>query len=117
MRGEDRDGSREAPRALVAVRVQYRFDGRDPFAEESAVDLSASGVLVRCGTPRRVGTMLELVLVAADGARHVRGFGRVARVGQCPDGSPGIGIQFVSLDERDLDLLRELVAAASDDGS
>lgn len=117
MQGEGlppREGLREAPRASVAIRVQYRFDARDPFADELAVDLSASGLLVRCVEARRVGAMVELVLVASDGVRKVRGFGRVARVGHCPDGSPAIGIQFVSLDERDLELLRELVAAASD---
>jgi hypothetical protein len=35
----------------------------------------------------------------------------VARSGTCPDGCPGIAIQFVSLEERASDLLEELVGS------
>jgi hypothetical protein len=42
----------------------------------------------------------------------IHGFGRVARVGKCPDGSPGMGVQFVSFEEEDLEFLEELVAIA-----
>jgi hypothetical protein len=103
---------REAPRAPVPVEVHYRFGSRDDFAVRAALDLSATGVFLPFDGAHRVGAMVELELVSPGGARTLHGFGRVARVGSCPDGTPGMGVQFVSFDEEDLELLEQLVAVA-----
>jgi len=103
---------REAPRAPVPCDVRYRFDSKADFSVRTAVDLSATGVFLPAEGAHQVGAMVELQLVSLGGARILRGFGRVARVGRCPDGSPGMGVQFVSFDEEDLALLEKLVAAA-----
>jgi len=106
------EGNREAPRAPVLCDVHYRFEQHQDFAVRGAVDLSASGVFLPVEDAHPVGTMVELKLTSRGGARTLRGFGRVARVGRCPDGSPGMGVQFVSFAEQDLELLEGLVADA-----
>jgi hypothetical protein len=93
------------------VQVHYRFDPAAEFLAEVAVDLSMSGVFLRNRGQHRVGAMVHLRLELPDGRPTVEGFGRVARTGTCPDGCPGIAIQFVSLEERATDLLEELVAS------
>jgi len=109
--GGVRDSRREAPRAQVPVRVQYRFEPQAAFVAEEAVDLSASGVFLRYGGEHRVGAMVHLRLALPEGQPTVEGFGRVARSGVCPDGCPGIAIQFLSLEERGIALLEDLVAS------
>jgi hypothetical protein len=109
--GSGRDTRREAPRASVPVKVHYRFDPAAGFLAEAAVDVSVSGVFLRYGGEHRIGAMVHLRLELPDGRPTVEGFGRVARSGTCPDGCPGIAIQFVSLEERATDLLEELVAS------
>jgi Tfp pilus assembly protein PilZ len=109
--GSGRDSRREAPRASVPVQVHYRFDPAADFLAEAAVDLSVSGVFLRTRGEHRVGAMVHLRLELPDGRPTVEGFGRVARSGTCPDGCPGIAIQFVSLEERASDLLEELVGS------
>jgi len=113
--GGDKDHGergREAPRAPVPVHVHYRFDAREEFTVHPAVDLSATGVFVPFHGAHRVGAMVELVLVPPGGEQSLHGFGRVARMGICPDGAPGMGVQFVSFEESALGLLEELVAGA-----
>ncbi|HVP67621.1 MAG TPA: PilZ domain-containing protein [Anaeromyxobacteraceae bacterium] len=114
MGGETDRGERgrEAPRASVAVHVHYRFDPRQAFTIQAAVDLSATGVFVPFDGAHRVGAMVELVLIPPGSENALHGFGRVARLGRCPDGAPGMGVQFVSFEERDLELLESLVAGA-----
>jgi hypothetical protein len=112
--GSGRETRREAPRAAVPIRVHYRFDPAAEFQAEAAVDLSVSGVFLRYQGEHRVGAMVHLRLVLPDGKPTVEGFGRVARFGTCPDGGPGIAIQFVSLEERAADLLEELIASTSE---
>jgi Tfp pilus assembly protein PilZ len=109
--GSGRDSRREAPRASVPVQVHYRFDPAADFLAEAAVDLSVSGVFLRTRGEHPVGAMVHLRLELPDGRPTVEGFGRVARFGTCPDGCPGIAIQFVSLEERASDLLEELVGS------
>jgi hypothetical protein len=109
--GGVRDSRREAPRARLPVSVHFRFEPQAAFVAEEAVDVSASGVFLRYRGEHRVGAMVHLRLAMPDGRPTVEGFGRLARFGTCPDGSPGIAIQFVSLEERGTDLLEELVAA------
>lgn len=103
---------REAQRAPVPVDVHYRFSAREEFTVRRAVDLSATGVFLPYDGEKRVGAMVELRLISPDGGRTLQGFGRVARLGRCPDDSPGMGVQFVSFAEQDLELLEELVAVA-----
>ena len=103
------DRGREACRAQVAVRVHYRFHPQETFAVAEAVDLSASGVLVRCDGDGRVGSMVHVRLALPDGNGTVEGFGRVARSGTCKDGGPAMAIQFLSLDAQAIDLLERLV--------
>jgi hypothetical protein len=103
------DRGREACRAQVAVRVHYRFDPQGAFDVAEAVDLSASGVLVRCDGDGRVGSMVHVRLALPDGNGTVEGFGRVARSGTCQDGGPAMAIQFLSLDAQAIDLLERLV--------
>jgi hypothetical protein len=100
--GSGRETRREAPRAAVPIRVHYRFDPAAEFQAEAAVDLSVSGVFLRYQGEHRVGAMVHLRLVLPDGTPT------------CPDGGPGIAIQFVSLEERAADLLEELIASTSE---
>jgi len=117
MRGRTEDRServREAVRVSVGVHVRYRFDTREEFAAATAVDVSASGVFVPFEGKQGAGAMVELEVEWPKSGKPLHGFGRVARLGNCPDGKPGMGVQFVSFDEQDLELIEEFVSVAAE---
>jgi uncharacterized protein (TIGR02266 family) len=99
-----------APRIPLALQVEYRCDAQHAFAVGQGTDLSTSGLFVHTDQPRQVGSMIFLRVALRDGSKVAEGFGRVARVGEDASGHLGMGIQFISLDDRSLGLVEEMVA-------
>ena len=108
--GEER---RRHPRAPVDLQVGLKFDSVQQFLAAYAEDISESGMLLRgdhAGAVREVGQELELRFDAGN-RRIVQGRARVVRVidpGD-PASAPGIGIEFVELDETSRKLVEAIV--------
>ncbi len=107
--GRRRAETRREPRVAVAMLVQYRFDALEDFVADYSANLSTTGIFVHTDEPRKVGTTVYLQITLREGARLIEGFGRVARVGR-DRGRMGMGIQFVSLDEDSMALIRRVLA-------
>ena len=102
---------RRYPRAPLNLLVQYRFDSMEAFLSEVASDISVGGMFIRTEEPREEGALVYLQFWLADGTKLIEGLGRVVRVNRPgdPDRTPGMGIEFVNLDEESTDLIHDIV--------
>lgn len=116
---KDRPGPhlRRHARAAVDMVVRMRFGNVQQFLDATAEDLSVGGIFLRSehagpgGQLREVGQLIALEFDA--GARRVvEGVGRVVRVvtPDAPGIVPGVGIEFVELDDRSRELIEAIVA-------
>jgi PilZ domain len=112
------DEKRRWPRAAVDLLVQLKFVSVQEFLDATAEDLSVGGMFLRSqhfgtgGRLRELGELIELQFDAGS-RRVVTGVGRVVRViapGNDSELVPGVGIEFVELD----DTSRRLIAAIVD---
>jgi uncharacterized protein (TIGR02266 family) len=109
----DNEERRRHPRAPVDLQVGLKFDSVQQFLAAYAEDISESGMLLRgdhAGAVREVGQELELRFDAGN-RRIVQGRARVVRVIDAADpaSTPGIGIEFVELDEASRKLVEAIV--------
>ena len=107
---------RRFPRAVVALAVQVKFGSVREFLNATAEDLSVGGMFLRsqhfgeAGGLRQLGSLLALQFDA--GNRHlVHGVGRVVRVilPGVAGVEPGVGVEFVELDEPSRRLVEAIV--------
>lgn len=85
---------------LVAYRVEYRT--LDGFITDWAVNISRGGIFINTRKPFAVGSLVRLIVSLPDTAFPFDLTGRVARVSDFdnPDNQvPGMGIEFVDIDE------------------
>jgi uncharacterized protein (TIGR02266 family) len=113
VRATEAEERRRHPRAPVDLLVGLKFDSVQQFLAAYAEDISESGMFLRgdhAGAVREVGQQLELRFDAGN-RRIVQGRARVVRVIDSGDqaSGPGIGIEFVELDETSRKLLEAIV--------
>jgi uncharacterized protein (TIGR02266 family) len=100
-----------APRIAVTVVVRHRGEGTDELVADHAEDISRSGLFVSCDEPYTVGTAVQLQMTLPGGRDLIEALGRVVRVGVGHTGRSGMGIMFVSVDDRSRQLVERLVAS------
>jgi uncharacterized protein (TIGR02266 family) len=113
---EEGENRRRYPRAPLKLLIQYRFDTLDDFLTEYSVDVSIGGMFIRTNAPHEEGSMVYLQFALRDGVKIIEGLGRVVRVNQPGDGDriPGMGIEFVHLDDESKEIIEDIVARNSD---
>jgi c-di-GMP-binding flagellar brake protein YcgR len=111
------DNRRRFPRAQVDLAVRLQFESVQQFMDATAEDLSVGGMFLRSqevgpdGLLRAVGEVMRLQFDAG-GRRMVEGTCRVVRVvpSHEPGQPPGVGIEFVELDETGRRLIEAILA-------
>jgi uncharacterized protein (TIGR02266 family) len=100
---------RRHPRTSLSLLVQYRFHTFEDFLAEYSIDISVGGMFIRTEQPRPEGSMIYLQFALRDGHKLIEGLGKVVRVN--PPGSqvPGMGVEFVNLDEDSAALISDIV--------
>jgi uncharacterized protein (TIGR02266 family) len=91
-----RDGERLQHELLVAYRTV------DGFITDWAVNISRGGLFINTRKPLAVGTTVRLIISLPDAAFPFDLTGRVARVHEVENAAnqvPGMGIEFVDVDE------------------
>jgi hypothetical protein len=113
----DFPNKRRHPRAQVDLLVQMRFGSVQEFLNATAEDLSVGGMFLRSahfgdgGQLRETGQLLVMQFDAGD-RRMVEGLCKVVRV-VTPDEPglvPGVGVEFVELDDKSRRLIEAIVA-------
>lgn len=95
----------------LPVRVAEAENSVNAVIEFDTQDLSVGGAFVRSDLLFEVGEELSLTLAFPDG-REVTARGRVVRVAResGDEGVPGMGVEFVNLEDADREAIRALVA-------
>ncbi|MFO0727663.1 MAG: PilZ domain-containing protein [Myxococcota bacterium] len=106
-RGSER---RKYPRVDLNLLIQYRFDSFDDFLVEYASNISEGGIFLRTNAERPHGSMIYLQFALRDGTTLIEGLGKIVHVNPPDSAEPGLGIEFVSLDEESKDMIRAIVA-------
>ncbi len=104
---------RRSPRAAVDLLVSLRFPSVQQFLSAYAGDISETGMFIRGeadkDAPREVGQLVTLRFEAGK-ERIVQGTARIARIVSGENGSePGIGVEFVELDETSRKLIEMII--------
>jgi len=108
-RRQDRDG-RDAMRVEVALPVEFSNAGR--VEVDLASNLSARGAFVRTATPLDIGDPLLLTFDVPGSRFPLQLAARVRWVtpfGDADSGRPGMGVEFIALDERKRGALENLL--------
>jgi molecular chaperone DnaK len=96
-------------RAPLNMLVQFRLRDLDEFMRDYAVNVSAGGMFIRTREPHAEGSMIYLQFRLSDGSKIIEGLGKVVHVNPPSHAVPGMGVEFVNLDDASLDLIREIV--------
>ena len=101
---------RRFPRVALTLLVQFRVDSYEDFLREYATDLSSGGMFIRTNTPRKEGDEIYFQFAVSGGGSIICGLGKVMHVN--PVGGPqppGMGIEFISLDEKSREVIDEII--------
>ncbi|MBM4778127.1 MAG: TIGR02266 family protein [Archangiaceae bacterium] len=104
---------RSNARKAVGLLVKLSYTGVDEFAQRYATNLSDGGMFIRSRDPKPVGTELKFRVEIANGQRVMQGSAivRWVRGADDPAGAPGMGVQFVALDESSKVLVERMLAS------
>lgn len=105
-RGPD---DRESNRVPLERQVALRFEDFEGFITECSMNISATGMFIRCSDPQPAGSVLDFEFSMVDGEKLVRGYGEVMwarRQDSGPDHPAGMGIRFLHLDAESRELIR-----------
>ncbi|MCX7943493.1 MAG: TIGR02266 family protein [Deltaproteobacteria bacterium] len=104
---------RRYPRVPLSLLVQYKFNSLEEFISEYALNISLGGMFIKTTEPREKGILIYFQFTLADGSKLIEGLGRVVWVNKVdvnnPDKVPGMGIEFINMDEESMQLIEEIV--------
>ncbi len=112
---------RSGQRTPVGLLLKLSYGSVDEFVEKFASNISRGGVFIRTREPRPVGTLLAFELRLQGGEAVVKGKGVVRWIQRedasaRPPAAPGMGIQFVELDERSREVVERIVTLKEERG-
>ena len=89
--------------------MQVRLHDVDEFMRKHAVNLSVGGMFIAAAPesalPYAKGDSVYLQFRLDDGGMLIEGLARVAYVNAADHAEPGIGVEFVNLDEESLEFI------------
>lgn len=97
------------PRLQLQMLVQFRSDSMDDFLREFAGNISLGGMFIRTTEPLPHGVMIYLQFQLADGLKLIEGLGKVVHVNPPEHPSPGMGVEFVNLDDASRGLIEDIM--------
>jgi molecular chaperone DnaK len=105
---------RRGQRTPVGLLLKLSYGTVDEFVERFASNISRGGVFIRTRDPKPVGTLLAFELRLSRGDVVVRGQGVVRWIQRedsaaRPPAAPGMGVQFLELDERSREIVERMV--------
>jgi molecular chaperone DnaK len=103
------------PRLPLRMLVQFRMHDLDEFMRVYAVNVSVGGIFIRTLTPHPIGAMIYLQFKLEDGKHLIEGLGKVVHVNPPEHPSPGMGVEFVNLDEESRALIEEIIRERADE--
>lgn len=103
------DEKRRHPRLTLKMLVQVRLDSLDEFLREYAANISMGGMFIRSVEPHPEGSMIYLQFTLADGEKLIEGLAQVIHVNPPDHPAPGMGVEFVNLEENSRALIEKIL--------
>ena len=100
---------RAYPRLPLEMVVQFRLHDLNEFMRDYAANLSQGGMFIRTREPRAEGSLLYVQFRLKDGASLIEGLARVVHVNGPDQPIPGMGLEFVNLDAKSVELIDRIV--------
>ena len=97
-------------RAPLNMLVQFRLGDIDEFMRDYAVNVSTGGMFIRTREPHELGSMIYLQFRLKDGSKLIEGLGKVVHVNPPSHAVPGMGVEFVNLDDSSRALIRDITS-------
>jgi len=97
------------PRVPLQLLVQFRLQDMDTFLQEYAVNISSGGLFIRSSTSHPTGSMIYLQIQLEDGQKLIEGLGQVVHVNHPSQGNPGMGVEFVNIDDASRKLVEHII--------
>lgn len=103
--------TRRHERKSLPLLVQYRFNPIGEFHTDYSLNISAGGLLLHMVSAPQIGATVHLQFIMRGESRVIQCRGRVLRVEQTqmPETPVRAGVQFVDIDEDDLEAINALV--------
>jgi len=98
------------PRLPLNMVVQFRLHDMNEFLREFASNISVGGMFVRTLTPHAIGSTVYLQFSIEGGEKLIEGMGTVVHVNPPEHPSPGIGVEFVTLDPESRVLIERIIS-------
>ena len=105
--GDDRRASHRVPLNML---VQFRLENMDQFLRDHAVNVSAGGIFIRTSQPHPEGSMIYLQFRLTNGGKLIEGLGKVVHVNPPGSAAPGMGVEFVNLDDESQATIDQIIA-------
>ena len=106
---------REFDRAPLNMLVQFRLGDLNEFMRDYAVNISLGGMFIRTREPHPEGSMIYLQFRLKDGSKLIEGLGKVVHVNPPSHAVPGMGVEFVNLDDSSKLLISEIIEERSEE--
>jgi uncharacterized protein (TIGR02266 family) len=97
------------PRIPLKLLVQFRLQDMDEFMREYAVNLSVGGMFIRTSDPHPRESLVYLQFTLVAGDKLIEGLGKVVHVNPPTHEVPGMGIEFVNLDDESREFIDSIV--------
>ena len=112
MMGRER---RVHPRAPLNMLVQFRLPDMDAFIREYSANISIGGMFIRTQEPRSEGARLYFQFRVPDDGSVFEGLGKVVHINPPDHPTPGMGIEFINLEENSRRVLDEIIRARAEE--
>jgi len=97
-------------RIALDLLVQFRLKTMDDFLTEHASNISTGGMFIRTDSPKPLGSMVYLQFQLEQGKTLIEGLGRVVHVNAASSQAPGMGIEFVNLDDASEEVISNIIS-------
>lgn len=97
------------PRIPLKLLVQFRLQDMDEFMRDYAVNLSVGGMFIRTPEPHPQDSMVYLQFTLMAGDKLIEGLGKVVHVNPPSHTVPGMGIEFVNLDDESREFIDSII--------
>tara|TARA_Y100001934_G_C12140075_1_gene672119 strand:+ start:348 stop:695 length:348 start_codon:yes stop_codon:yes gene_type:complete len=101
---------REHPRIPLQLLVQFRLKDMETFLKDYALNISSGGLFIKSLDPHPLGSMIYLQIQLEDGEKLIEGLGKVVHVNHPSQENPGMGIEFINIDQNSRDVIDHIIA-------
>ena len=100
---------RKKYRMPLNMLVQYKVKDLDEFYNEFAGNISIGGMFIKTTQEYSLGSNIYFKFCLLDNSHIIEGLGKIVHINDADHPNPGIGIEFVNLDDSSKDIITDII--------